>query len=471
MNIRRWLIKALGFDQEIAEAHRAYWEAAKNNRLNKKQWSLASDSSINAALRSDLAVLRARASYLAASNALVAGMVETHANDIVGSKGPQLQVQSADNGYNEALERIWGDWWEAPHAARILSGPEIIRQWIRSLWTCGEFLCQVVTRDDGGPISARINNISPRRLDSASLGLGASDRRSMGITVDAFGAPEIYHVNSADDSLDFAVAGKEIQVPADRMIHGFRQLETGQIRGIPWLAPVLQTAADLADYDTQVLDAARAAALYPLLMQTNSPDATYADVSGNIEVERMTLTALPPQWQMAQINPAQPSAQYKEFRNERLLELGRSVGMPLMTLKLDSSDHNYSSARFDAQGYQRSNAALQGWLDRIAMRRLVAEVKREAELKRLIPVRTDVSYVWNWPVQPHVDPTKEAQATTERITNLTTTLRDECAALGKDWQDVIAQRAREEEAIRAAGIAWPPGAKETNNDATNNQNE
>jgi len=51
-----------------------------------------------------------------------------------------------------------------------------------------------------------------------------------------------------------------------------------------------------------------------------------------------------------------------------------------------------------------------------------------------------------------VDPLKEANAATERLVNGTSTLRDECAALGHDWEETFDQRRRERDRADENGL-------------------
>ncbi|MGO4618559.1 hypothetical protein AB4Z34_01605 [Ensifer sp. 2YAB10] len=51
-----------------------------------------------------------------------------------------------------------------------------------------------------------------------------------------------------------------------------------------------------------------------------------------------------------------------------------------------------------------------------------------------------------------LDPVREAQAAQLRITTSISTLQDECAEEGKDWEEVLEQRAAEQARRRALGL-------------------
>ena len=57
-----------------------------------------------------------------------------------------------------------------------------------------------------------------------------------------------------------------------------------------------------------------------------------------------------------------------------------------------------------------------------------------------------------WPGHPHVDPNKEATAAQVRLATGLTTLADEYAAQGKDWEEQLRQRAREYALMQELGL-------------------
>jgi lambda family phage portal protein len=436
-----------------SDASRA-WDAAKTTRLNEAQWAQATGDHINDKIGLDLVTLRNRAIDEAERNPFVEGMIETYVASVVGVEGPSLQVQSEDEEWNEWAERVWWDWWQQPDLNGVLSGVDLMRQWVRSLWVCGEFVTIEVS-DESRDIAYCLQDVHPRRLKTPFFGISSALLRD-GVERNELGKPIRYYIESFL-SAENAIASNGAVTPydADSVIHGFKQREPGQIRGIPWLAPVLQTCADLRCYDEQVMDAARAAADMAVLLQTNHPDATYVQVNESTAIQRRTIRTLPPGWTASQMNPAQPAAQYTDYRSERLRELGRPVNMPLMMVRLDSSNHNYSSARFDGQLYSRGVASTQRWLVRCAMDRMTKKLFREAGLRdgQTPPERYETR--WTWEAMPHVDPGKEASAAEKGLATNSTTLADICATGGKDWEQVLKQRAREEQMKKDLGLLPP----------------
>jgi len=433
------------------------WETADTNRLNRAHWATVTGQTINEDLSERLETLRTRATYEAANNPIVEGVITTHAAHLVGPHGPTLQVQSDDEAYNNALEALWRDWFKKPDVTGRLSGADLLRGWVRSLWLAGEWLAQLVTDfevQDG--ITLRVLDLNPKRLATPYQFAGDPDV-ALGVRRKETGRPIQYYISRPRPSGVWELDVGEFDViPADMILHGYMTLEPGQVRGAPWLATCLDTCADLRDYDAEVLDAARAAADTGVYWYTDHPDAEYLEIDTSVNMERRTQSTGPPGWKPSMVNPQQPSTNYVDFRKERMAEIGRPVSMPLMLVRLTAERHTYSSARMDIQLYLIQLLVIQSLLETAGLNPLVAELSREAELAGLLPRRPAiVDHAWVWPRPPHVDPQKEADAETRRIANGTLTYTAALAATGQDLDTVIAQRLAERQKLRKAGLPVP----------------
>lgn len=437
-----------------AESERR-WDGARTTRLNSAHWSRASGIPINAELSSWLLELRNRCEYEVANNPIVEGIVNTYAMDVVGPDGPVLHVTSENEEYNNQREKLFGKWFRSAGANRQLSGADILHQWVRSLWTSGEFVTQMVSvndRESDLPVKMRLLPIHTHRLLTPPEFLG-DPAVALGVRRDENRNPTAYYISEPYIFGAFEVyTGKYYEIPYRDLIHGYLLTEEDQVRGVPWLASCLDTIADLRDYDQQVLDAARAAADFGVLLQTTSPDVPAAQVQGSTAFERRQLRFLPPGYVAQQIRPEQPTANHDEYYNSQLRKIGRPVNMPLMMILLDSSNHNYSSARFDAQLYWRGVARIQGWMGRI-MDRIEAAVVREAELAGELPAAPeDLETAWIWIKPPHVDPEKEAKAEAALMENGTLPYSIAAAMHGFDRDRLIALRKQDNEKLKEAGL-------------------
>lgn len=444
------------------------WDAASTSRLNSAHWAKALGQNVNADLESELTILRMRATHELSNNSFAAGVVETHTTDIVGPNGPTLQVQSDSTDFNEESDRAWAEWWARPDLNGILSGADFLRLWIRSLWSTGDYVAQIVTdKAARGSVQARLLAVASERLATPPAAVG-SDDTILGVKMTETGRPLFYYIDQSSRAM-LGITEDFKPIPAEFVIHGFRMQEAGQVRGVPWLTCALQAMADLRDYDDQVLDAARAAADWAVYLSAESNDTQAIDVATSADVERRTISALPAGWKTSAHQAEQPSTQYSEYRAERLREIGRPVNMPLMIVRLDSGDHNYSSAKFDSGKYNNGIGVQQRWMESVALNRLAVIVLTESMLASRVRPEMPFRFRWIWPATVDGDPKKAAEAEKIRILDTKTlTFADGVAARGGDYESHMDQLEKEEKDRKkrniklGAAVASPPKTQPAN---------
>jgi capsid protein len=127
----------------------------------------------------------------------------------------------------------------------------------------------------------------------------------------------------------------------------------------------------------------------------------------------------------------------------------------------NSSGYNYASGRLDHQTYFKAIRVEQSHLECVVLDRILAAWLDEAILipgllPAGLPPIADWPHQWFWDGHEHVDPAKEASAQATRLANHTTTLADEYARRGQDWESQIRQRAKEVALLKELGISSAP---------------
>lgn len=439
-----------------------YWESAETTRLNQAHWTHADDESINVWLSEHLETLRTRSTYESKNNGIIAGMQRTHADDIWGQDGPMLQVISDDEAYNSALEQIWEDWWAAPTTRPNISGAALGKTWVYNLWRCGEFLSRIITMDDAkGPIKMRLWPAHPRRLSTPADVL-YHDTVIMGVQVDQYSRPQRWYIEDQSGMGMGAQPMRHTPYGPDDIVHEFLMVEEDQVRGVPLLATGIQTAADMRDYDDQVQDAARLMADMHGMLYTDREDVPVWTAPSSTTFERRTYKTCPPGWKPSFPPATQPPVQYPDFRRERHIDLGRSVCMPTLLVRLDASKHSWASARLDMTSYSRSVACFQAWLSGTekstgTLNRLVDIVAAEGRFTvrdlRRRPER--VKYSWGWPELPDVEPAKTQNAYATGLESEALTLLDILKQRKKSLRTHVEEQVRIKKAYQSAGLDLP----------------
>jgi capsid protein len=215
--------------------------------------------------------------------------------------------------------------------------------------------------------------------------------------------------------------------------------------------PALPLFAQLRRFTLAVLAAAETAADFAGILYTDAPangEADAAEPFEPIELEKRALLTMPGGWKMSQMEAQQPATTYAEFKHEILNEIARCLNMPFNIASGNSSGYNYASGRLDHQTYFKAIRVDQSHLERVVLDRILAAWLDEAVLiSGLLPAGigpiAEWPHQWFWDGHEHVDPAKEATAQGTRLANHTTTLADEYARRGQDWETQLRQRAKE----------------------------
>ena len=438
---------------------RARYDAAQTTHDNRKHWALADGLSADAAASPAVRrTLRNRARYEVANNSYARGIVLTLANDGVGT-GPRLQLTGIEGDDARLVEHAFMDWTRAiglPEKLRCLRVAQVEDGEAFALLTWNPALASPVRLD-----------VKPVEADQVATpgALPATANAVDGIVFDAAGNPVEYHLLAEHPGTPAGGLRRDaIRIPAASMLHLFRPDRPGQRRGVPEITPAIPLFAQLRRYTGAVIAAAETAADFAGILYTDAPangEADSVEPMDTIELEKRALLTMPGGWKMEQMRAEQPATTYGDFKHEILTEIARCLNMPYNVAAGNSSGYNYASGRLDHQVYFKAIKVDQTRLAAQVLDPLFAAWVREAVLiagflpERVRTTATDWSHQWFWDGHEHVDPAKEANAQARRLANHTTTLADEFARKGQDWEAQLRQRARELDLMRELGLDLP----------------
>lgn len=443
---------------------RAAYDAASTNERDAKWWAnadaLGAKQANNPAIRKRL---RERSRYEAANNCYAGGIARTLSDDTVGT-GPRLQLLGMDRKDAAILEREFADWCKAVGLA------DKLRTMRRARVVDGESVATLIV-NDALPTAVKLDLrlVEAEQLCQPLTGKFTVNHAD-GIDYDGAGNPTTYHIMREHPGDSGGMPVWE-PIPAKNVIHDFKADRPGQVRGVPELTPALPLFKLLRAYTLATLGAAESIANFAAVAYTDAPGDDGADdvkpLEG-IELERNMMTALPRGWKIGQVKPEQPASTFREFKREIVAEIGRIFSMPFIVAAGDSSDSSYASGRMDYECYHRAVNVDRAHMERLILERIFITWVEEAVRiegylpQRLRSIRTNWRHQWMWDGWEHVDPAKEANAQATRLASHTTTLADEYAKLGQDWEErleLIAKiKQRQKQLAEQYGITWdPPG--------------
>lgn len=433
---------------------RGRYDAAQDSEHSSRHWAnsdgLSADAANNAAVRRKL---RNRSRYEAIeSNSYAKGIVLTLANDVIGT-GPRLQMLTPNAGVNRRIETAFQKW-----ASRIRLGQKL-RTMRLAKCVDGEAFAILTSNPAVGEVQLDLRMVEADQVSTPDLAYLA-EYAIDGIQFDKNWNPLEYHVLKDHPGTDRPLALLDYErVPAANVLHWFRCDRPGQHRGIPEITPALPLFAQLRRFTLATIAAAETSASFAAVLQSDSvPDEgpDDVDVLDAIELEYRMATTLPKGWKLSQVKAEHPTTTYAMFKAEILNEIARCINMPFNIAAGNSSGYNYSSGRLDHQTYYRSQRIDRSECEEVCLDAIFAAWIDEAALAGVLPSAdeiTSLDHQWFWDGQEHVDPQKEANAQAIRLSNLTTTLAEEHAKAGKDWETQLRQIAKERRLMEELGIA------------------
>jgi lambda family phage portal protein len=235
----------------------------------------------NAAISGAAQAIAARARDAVRNNAYAARIVDLWAANLVGTG----ITTRWDDPVHAALWRTWASSTDCDNDGMTdWAGIQALA--VRSMVEAGEALIWMrrVPRTDENPVGLRLQVLEGDRLDwSYSTPLLDGGAVTQGVETDANGRPVAYHlVPHLDDWPGLRrINVDRVRVPASDVIHLFRRRRPGQMRDVSWLAPILWTLRDLAEYDQALIRKAYVEACLALVVTGGDEEPITGDVQSS----------------------------------------------------------------------------------------------------------------------------------------------------------------------------------------------
>lgn len=265
------------------------------------------------------------------------------------------------------------------------------------------------------------------------------------------------------------------------VLHLMDMLRPGQVRGVPWIAPILEPLKQLNKWSDAELNAAVTTSIWAVFMEMEAEgfadlfdDASASAIVNNAQrwsgkMESGKAVNLLPGEKAHMVTPSRPNPEFDPFWSAMMRQLGMVLNIPVevLTMHFQSS---YTAARgallmaWRGFYYRRDKVAkllcqpvLELWLGheisqgRIAAPGFFADKAIKAAW---------CAAMWTGDGPGSVDPVKEVTAAKERVAMGISTLQAESILHdGQDWEGKERQRAKEVEIqTRNRTLPTPPAA-------------
>lgn len=496
------LIADTGIDMEADKQFRASamigssgaYAGASHTDKNMARWQPPMGAADRMLGTAETETLTARSQDVTRNNGLAAGAVSTAVDNVIGT-GYRLRVRPNWRSLGKTKEwakefstLVEDKWYSyAMTTACDAAGRNNFAGLCELVFRCGNMNGEAISLPLWMPNSpdgwfTKHQLLEPERISTPDTKFENETMRS-GVEIDQYGKPVAYHVsNQYKHDVALTSARTWQRIPAYTKWGRKRLLmiadihRIGQTRGVPWFSPVLPDFKRLDQYNTAEIKSAIVASLVTAFIETPmdtqavatmlGADPTSTQYQAWLQNMRQVISPLdggamvpvPPGTHVQPFDPQRTPSAYESFTGQYERRIAAGIGMPSVLFSKKYEDLNYSNARMAINEgwrfFRRRRAwltnnfagpAYELWLEEAIGRGMFDQYITLDEFYR---AKADVSrHNWIGDGRGWVDPVKEAQAIKLRLEACVSTLDDECAEQGRDYEEVLAQRELELELL------------------------
>ena len=354
-----------------ARIRAVYEGASQGPRLGQK--GLLGVGGPNADISGKLPVLRKRARHAVRNNPYATTAKETYVANLVGNgmvaKWPSKELQALWDRWilqcdADGHDNIYGLQMLAA-GAQFESGEVLTRQRLRRA-------------SDGLKVPLQLQMLEGDHLDEGYSEQRASNPVIQGVEFNDFGQRSAYHLWRDHPGEGSQSVGGNVRrrVAADEIIHLYRRLRPGQVRGIPELTPILVRLYEIDEMQDATLVKQKTAQLFGWIVKK----INHVDGNGTGSGENNTITGAPETSdsgeQLERIraggihyldddeevdfsNPSGVDGNYSPWLKTELRASAKAAGLTYEQLTGDLEGLNYSSIRAGLLEFRRRIEQLQ----------------------------------------------------------------------------------------------------------------
>jgi len=469
------------------------YAGAETNRLNshKKPQNRSADQENAGPWGAD--ALRAWVRMLVRDNPYARGVVETIVSSVIGTGiVAHSMLENADGEdeeeKNERREKVWEDWCKVCDIRGKLHFHEMQRLGRREQVEAGECLIHRIKlkgrihKGKYRPVPLALEMIEADRIaydkDTYISRPGSSDVRIVrGIEMDEDGTVLAYWVYKDHPTAPHTFDREPVRLPAEDVIHLFRQERIGQSRGVTWYAPIVEMLRTLGIYIENEMQASAVASCFTAFWKTKGargtglkPLSTGADTSDSAGneyafMEPAMIMKIGHEDGVEIANPNRPNSNAAPWINLMLRGIAVGTGLSFELVARDFSQTSYSSNRASQledrrrfrewQDYDVCHMCQPVWEWFVEAAAMIGHpdfpsvVELDSDFDKYAPVE------WQTPMWEWVDPQADQASSQGAIDGFQSTYQAEIGNRRGNWRRLFKQRAKEEQLLRKLKLISP----------------
>jgi lambda family phage portal protein len=464
-----------GFERGVAakRAQNAYYPGAETGRF-RNDWLTTICTSTNL-LRRSYKTLAARSEYAYRTDPYARRAVEILKTFTVGSGlRPFPSVKLVQSGEPiEAINKKLSDDWERFNDEGMRIGSQNITMYeaqgveFITMVTLGSVLRQTIKSRPGSWLPFSFNIIKPYRLDFSHDNfyddIQYKNFLAKGEQLTVLGQV----LNSYAEPTAFWIDGEEVPRSADNMSIHYRQIEAEQYLGVPWLTPSLGNIWDVQQLFEDKLIQSRLLTRMGVWEKKGNKGAmslleeTIDDTDESCPFDKQQIYYADDKPEPIQFDDTMETA-FHPLVKMALHATAIGAGFSYQLLSSDLEGANFAGGRINVitdskifnslyKSFYKSNCQ-PSWAKFVEWEVLSGKLPGVSYAQYLRDPWYYNQCYWLPEGEQWVDPLKDAQAQRLLYQTGQCTLQQLCAWQGNNYKAIIAQRKREKEELKAAGL-------------------
>lgn len=468
------------------------YTGARTGRRQTQSWVTPKGSADTVTL-DDLPMLRERSRDLLRNAPLATGAVNTVITNVIGTGLrpqshidrdillPYLKTEEKIEEFEKKAEwifKIWADNRDCD-ISRSQTFTEMQSLILRSCLESGDvFVLRKFKERPGTPLGTTLQIIEADRVVSPNFYQDPNIKA--GVEIDKDGAPLAYHILNRDP---YDVGEEKLtwtKIPAfdfagnRQVLHIFNRTRPGLTRGIPYLAPVIESLKQLDRYTEAEIMAAVISSMFTIFVKTESEEGlapmtpmsvgnqNKTERGGDYKLSPGAILDLQPNEEIEIADPKRPNQAFDGFVQSILRQIGVALEIPFEIL-IKHFTASYSAAQAALVEAWKAFSTRRKWLSQQFCQPIYEVVITEAIARGIIEAPgffadpfLRAAYLgtdWIGPPRGQIDQLKEIKAADYRVRLGISTLAEETAQItGGNWENKHPQRAKEQRLRRKDGL-------------------
>ncbi|WP_299377280.1 phage portal protein [uncultured Kiloniella sp.] len=447
---------------------------------------------INRLVLGSLQLQRDRARDLARKVPWIESGIDKIVNNVVGT-GIKVMPNYTNDNFKKSASRLYADWTQECDADGITDFDGLQALALRSVVEAGEVFIRIRKRrtTDGLTVPMQLQILEAEYVPIDKTETLRNGRHiKAGIEFDRLGRRIAYHMyrEHPGDILTGMSNLSTVRIPANEVLHIYDIKRPGQIRGIPWMTPVVTRVRDLLEYEDAELTRKKTAAMYTAFITKNDEDdynegddedEEYDDEGvPETQLEAGTVQILEAGEDVAFSTPADVGGNYEVFMKMQLRAIAAGIGVTYEQLTGSLEDVNFSSIRAGLLEFQARAKRIQRFLIFQLCQPVWKEfVKQAVIFSGLIAPgfgsnpKKFLKAKWKPPGFRYVNPVQEVNAIKTQIRSGLITRAEAVAELGGDIEEIDNIQAEDNSRADGLGLVYDSDPRKTTMSGGSNEKD